>query len=151
MPGWRIGFCAGNEKLIGALKEIKSYLDSGVFQPLQIAAVKVLESAQGPGAEYLREAVAVYQARRDVLVEGLRRLDWEVVKPKATVFVWARLPKELRKEGSLAFGRRLLERGSIAVCPGIGFDVQADDFVRFALVEPEKKLRIALERLASVL
>lgn len=147
MAGWRIGFCVGNEKLVGALKKIKSYLDFGVFQPLQIAARAALLHASEHGAEWLAEAVSVYQTRRDVLVDGLRDLGWTLHTPKGTVFVWARIPDYAVGEGSLSFGHRLLAEAKVAVCPGIGFDVQADHYMRFALVENERCLRAATQRM----
>ena len=151
MPGWRIGFCVGNPRLVGALKRIKSYLDSGVFQPLQIAAVKLLEGAATQGLEYLEEVAGVYQARRDVLTAGLLKSGWELTQPRATVFVWARLPEKMRAEGGLVFCRRSLAQADVALCPGVGFDQEAGDYVRFALVEPERKLRTAVERIAGLM
>ncbi|HQH26889.1 MAG TPA: aminotransferase class I/II-fold pyridoxal phosphate-dependent enzyme [Oligoflexia bacterium] len=150
MPGWRLGFCVGNPRLVSALKRIKSYLDSGVFQPLQIAALKLLDAGALSAVEYLRETAAVYQARRDVLTSGLTASGWELSVPRATVFVWARIPERFRSVGSLAFSRRLLENARVAACPGIGFDQQADEYLRFALVEPERKLRQAVERIGEL-
>ena len=153
LPGWRMGFCLGNERLVSALKRIKSYLDFGIFQPLQIAASHALAASE----DICREAAGVYQARRDVLAEELRRGGWEIQAPKATVFLWARMPDSVREkfagEGSrsLALAQKLLRHADVAICPGIGFDRDADDFVRFALVENEQRLRLAAGRIDAVL
>ncbi|MCB0325517.1 MAG: aminotransferase class I/II-fold pyridoxal phosphate-dependent enzyme [Bdellovibrionales bacterium] len=149
MPGWRIGFCLGNPRLLSALKKVKSYLDFGIFQPMQIAATKLLEDTSGAN-ELLAEHRDTYRARRDVLVEGLRELGWTVHTPAAGVFVWAGLPAAVASLGSLAFSERLLAEASVAVCPGIGFAIDADGYVRFALVENERRLRTALTRMAEV-
>ena len=150
IPGWRVAFCAGNTKLVSALKKIKSYLDFGIFQPLQIAAAALIEEAAKHNIQAAEETAAVYQARRDALVDALNGAGWAISRPKATVFVWARLPETARKEGSLSFSRRILDQAGVALCPGVGFDAQADEFVRFALVEGERKLREAARRIAKV-
>ena len=143
MPGWRVGFCVGNERLIGALKKIKSYLDCGIFQPLQIATVRVLDGHERLVADH----VETYRARRNVLADGLKSLGFELERPKGTVFVWAKIPRRYRDQGSLSFVKEVLERTQVAVCPGVGFDSHTDQFVRFALAEGEARLRSALNQL----
>jgi len=140
MAGWRVGFCVGNPKMINALVRIKSYLDYGMFQPIQIASVIALESPQ----EVVDEIVQVYQVRRDKLVEGLNRAGWEVEKPKATMFLWARIPEPWRELGSLEFTKLLLREAKVAVSPGVGFGQYGDDHVRFALVENEHRIQQAV-------
>ena len=146
MPGWRVGFCVGNERLIGALKKIKSYLDCGIFQPLQIATVRVLDSHERLVADH----VETYRARRNILADGLSSLGFSLQRPKGTVFVWAKIPKRYRHKGSLAFVREVLERTQVAVCPGVGFDAHTDQYVRFALTEGEARLRAALNQLTAM-
>ena len=147
MPGWRIGCCAGNADLTAALKRIKSYIDFGSFQPLQIGALHVLLK---PGS-VVQETQQTYEARRDVLLEGLRSLDFEVHLPAATAFVWGRIPQRYRTLKSMEFCRRVLDQCDVALCPGAGFDPAADDFVRFSLVETENRIRKGLERMAQSL
>jgi len=137
MPGWRVGFCLGNPTLIAALARIKSYLDYGIFQPIQIAAIKALNDCD----EEVKQIVDVYKSRRDVLVEGLNRLGWEIEKPKATMFVWAKIPPKWRELGSLEFSLRLLKEAKVAVSPGVGFGGVGEGCVRFALVENEHRIR----------
>jgi alanine-synthesizing transaminase len=140
MPGWRVGFCVGNTKMIAALQKIKSYLDYGIFQPIQIAAIIALNGPQ----ECVRETVAMYRSRRDTLVEGLNRIGWKVEKPLATMFVWARIPDAYRQAGSLEFAKLLLRDAKVAVSPGIGFGEGGDEHVRFGLVENEHRTRQAI-------
>ncbi len=147
MPGWRVGFCVGNAEIIGALTRLKSYLDYGIFQPLQVASIIALNSPQ----EEVRSIAETYRHRRDVLVDGLNRIGWQVERPKATMFVWARIPEPYRKEGSLEFSKRLLAEAKVAVSPGIGFGEHGDGFVRFALVENEHRTRQALHGIQSLL
>jgi alanine-synthesizing transaminase len=137
MAGWRVGFCVGNPKMINALVRIKSYLDYGMFQPIQIASVIALESPP----EVVEEIVQVYQGRRDKLVEGLNRAGWEVDRPKATMFLWARIPEPWRALGSLEFTKLLLKEAKVAVSPGVGFGQYGDEHVRFALVENEHRIQ----------
>jgi alanine-synthesizing transaminase len=137
MPGWRVGFCVGNSILIAALARIKSYLDYGIFQPIQIAAIKALNDCERES----REIVQVYQNRRDVLVEGLNRIGWEIEKPKATMFVWAKVPEKFEELGSLEFSLRLLKHAKVAVSPGVGFGEVGEGWVRFALVENEHRIK----------
>jgi alanine-synthesizing transaminase len=140
MPGWRIGFAVGNAEIIAALARIKSYLDYGTFQPLQIAAWHALTGPQ----HYVDEIRETYRIRRDVLCEGLERIGWLVPKPKATMFVWAEIPEEFKHLGSLEFSKLLLRDGKVAVSPGIGFGEYGDAFVRFALIENEHRTRQAI-------
>ena len=140
MPGWRVGFCVGNPTLVNALGRIKSYLDYGMFTPVQVAAIAALEGDQGCVAE-IRD---MYRKRRDVLCGGLNALGWEVRPPKATMFVWARIPPRFAQMGSLEFTKALLQEAGVAVSPGIGFGQYGDDHVRFALIENEQRTRQAL-------
>ena len=139
MPGWRIGFAAGNRRLIGALARIKSYLDYGAFTPIQVAATAALNGPQDC-VEEIRER---YRERRDVLVEGLAAAGWAVPPPAATMFVWAPIPEPFRELGSLAFSKLLLEEAEVAVAPGIGFGEYGEGHVRMALVENKHRLRQA--------
>jgi alanine-synthesizing transaminase len=140
MAGWRVGFASGNSEIIHALYRMKSYLDYGMFQPIQIASIIALKGDQSCVEEYRK----IYQKRRDVLVEGLRRIGWEVEKPKATMFVWAKIPEKFRHMGSLEFSKMLLLEGKTAVSPGIGFGEYGDSYVRFALVENELRIKQAV-------
>ena len=140
MPGWRIGFCVGNPTLVGALGRIKSYLDYGMFTPVQVAAIAALEGDQSCVAD-IRE---MYRKRRDVLCEGLNEIGWEVTPPKATMFVWAKIPPQFESMGSLEFSKHLLKEAKVAVSPGVGFGQYGDDHVRFALIENEQRTRQAL-------
>ncbi len=146
MPGFRVGFCAGNPTLVSALRKVKSYLDSGQFQPIQLAAVRVLE-VPSVVDEYLRR----YQSRRDVLADGLVRVGWNVERPLATPFVWAKIPPQFAEMESTRFSRLLLEEGGVAVCPGAGFGSGGEQFVRFALVEEESVLRRAVQHLEPLI
>lgn len=147
MPGWRVGFCAGNRKMIAALKRLKSYLDYGMFQPIQIAATVALDGPQ----QCVQEIGDIYRARRDVLCEGLTRAGWEIPKPAATMFVWAKIPENFVKKDSLAFSKFLLKEAGVAVSPGIGFGEFGEGFVRFALVENEKRIRQAVRGIKGAL
>ncbi|MGB0921131.1 MAG: LL-diaminopimelate aminotransferase [Alphaproteobacteria bacterium] len=139
MPGWRIGFAAGNKALIAALARIKSYLDYGAFTPIQVAATAALNGPQ----ECVDEARNIYQERRDVLVDALGRAGWEIPSPPATMFAWAPIPEPFRELGSLEFSKLLLEHADVAVSPGIGFGEYGDGHVRLALVENEHRIRQA--------
>ena len=143
MPGWRVGFAAGNKELIGALARIKSYLDYGTFTPIQVAAIAALEGDQ----KCVLEIRDMYQSRRDVLCEGLNALGWPVEKPKATMFVWAKIPKRYSDMRSLEFAKKLIRDANVAVSPGIGFGQYGDDHVRFALIENEHRTRQALRNI----
>jgi len=140
MPGWRVGFAVGNREMIFALRRIKSYLDYGIFQPIQIASIIALNDSQ----KCVEDIVHTYKKRRDVLVEGLNRIGWKVEKPKGTMFVWAKIPEEFRKLGSLNFSKLMLHKAKVAVAPGIGFGDYGDEYVRFALVENEQRIRQAI-------
>ncbi len=140
MPGWRVGFCVGNKTLVGALTKIKSYLDYGMFTPIQVAAIAALEGDQ----TCVTEIRDMYKRRRDVLCEGLNSAGWEVEKPKATMFVWAKIPPQFLHMGSLEFSKFLLKEAKVAVSPGIGFGQYGDDHVRFALIENEHRTRQAI-------
>ena len=143
MPGWRVGFAAGNKEFIGALARIKSYLDYGTFTPIQVAAIAALEGDQ----DCVNDIRDMYQSRRDVLCEGLNALGWPVEKPKATMFVWAKIPEQYLEMGSLEFAKKLIRDANVAVSPGIGFGQYGDDHVRFALIENEHRTRQALRNI----
>lgn len=147
MPGWRVGFAVGNNRIIEALARIKSYLDYGIFQPIQIASIIALNGSQ----ECVKEIVENYRSRRDVLVEGLNRIGWKVEKPKGTMFVWARIPDKYQRMGSLEFSKFLIKEAKAAVSPGIGFGQYGDGYVRFALVENEHRTRQAIQGIKRVL
>ena len=147
IPGWRVGFCVGNREVVGALAKLKSYLDYGIFQPIQIASTVALNGPQ----DCVKEVVQRYQNRRNVLVNGLNRIGWPVALPRATMFVWARIPDPFRHMGSLEFSKLLLREAKVAVSPGIGFGEGGDEFVRFALVENEHRTRQALRGIRKVL
>ena len=147
MAGWRIGFAVGNQRLIAALSRVKSYLDYGAFTPIQVAATAALNGPQ----DCIAETRARYQARRDVMVDGLRQAGWEVPQPEATMFAWAPIPPQFRSIGSLAFSKLLLERANVAVSPGIGFGEYGEGFVRIALVENRQRLRQAARNIKAFL
>ena len=147
MPGWRVGFVVGNEKIISALARLKSYFDYGIFQPIQIASIIALNGSP----KHVKEIVSTYQKRRDQLVNGLNRAGWELEKPKATMFVWAQIPERFRKMGSLEFSKLLLDKAKVAVAPGIGFGEHGDEFVRFALVENEHRINQAVRGIRNLL
>ena len=140
MPGWRVGFMVGNRELVAALTRIKSYLDYGLFTPVQVAAIQALEGPQACVAEIC----ATYQKRRDVLCDGLEAAGWAVSRPRATMFVWAKIPEPFATFGSLEFSKRLLRDAKVAVSPGVGFGEYGDDHVRFALIENEHRTRQAI-------
>lgn len=147
MPGWRVGFMCGNQKLVAALARMKSYLDYGMFTPIQVAAITALEGPQDC-VEQIRET---YRVRRDVLCNGLNAAGWEVEKPQATMFVWARIPERYRELGSLEFSKRLLKQAKVAVAPGIGFGSYGDDHVRFGLIENTHRTRQAIRGIRHML
>ena len=146
MPGWRMGFVCGNSRMIHALARIKSYLDYGAFQPIQIASIIALEGDQS----VVTDIVEVHRRRRNVLVTGLNKLGWNVPKPKGTMFVWAPIPEAFRAMGSLEFSKLLIQEAKVAVSPGIGFGEYGEGYVRFALVENEQRIRQALRGLKTV-
>lgn len=147
MPGWRVGFMCGNRELVAALGRIKSYLDYGMFTPIQIAAITALEGPQDCVAE-IRET---YRKRRDVLCDGLNHLGWQVEKPKATMFVWAPIPEIYRSMGSLEFSKKLLLEAKVAVSPGIGFGQYGEGYVRFSLIENEHRTRQAIRGIRQMM
>ncbi len=140
MPGWRVGFMCGNQTLVAALARMKSYLDYGIFTPIQVSAICALEGAQ----DCVAEIRGTYLRRRDALCEGLNALGWPVEKPKATMFVWAPIPEPFAAMGSLAFSKTLLKDAKVAVSPGVGFGQYGDGYVRFSLIENEHRTRQAL-------
>ena len=147
MPGWRLAFAVGNSEMIGALTKLKSYLDYGVFQPIQIAGIIALnDCVTAP-----KEARETYRSRRDALCTGLRRAGWEVPTPPATMFAWAPIPQRFSDMGSLEFSKFLLQQAHVAVSPGVGFGPEGDGFVRFALVENEQRIRQAVRGIRSTL
>ena len=139
MAGWRVGFVVGNPTLIAALQKYKSWIDYGMFTPIQVAATVALNKYQ----DLVKDIVETYHQRRDVLIESFANAGWEIEKPKATMFVWAKIPEVARHLGSLEFSKRLLTEAHIAVSPGIGFGAYGDDYVRIALIENEKRIRQA--------
>jgi len=147
MPGWRIGFMVGNREIVAALAKIKSYLDYGMFQPLQIAACAALNGPQ----DCVEEIRTMYQLRRDVLIDGMHNMGWNAEKPKASMFVWAEIPDEFKAMGSLEFSKRLLVEAGVAVAPGVGFGEYGDDHVRIALIENEHRTRQALRGMRQFL
>ncbi|MEF9437511.1 MAG: aminotransferase class I/II-fold pyridoxal phosphate-dependent enzyme [Candidatus Mariimomonas ferrooxydans] len=147
MAGWRVGFCVGNKELVAALINIKSYLDYGMFQPIQIASIIALRGPQDC-VETIRKT---YEQRRNTLISGLKNAGWIIEPPKATMFVWAGIPDAFRKMGSLGFSKFLLEEGGVAVSPGIGFGESGEGFVRFALVENEHRIRQATRGIKKAL
>ncbi|MGR9074068.1 MAG: alanine transaminase [Gammaproteobacteria bacterium] len=147
MPGWRIGFMCGNRELVAALTRIKSYLDYGMFTPIQVAAITALEGPQ----DCVAEISNMYRRRRDVLCDGLTAAGWKVEKPKATMFVWAPIPEQYREMGSLEFSKKLLLDAKVAVSPGIGFGSYGDDHVRFSLIENEHRTRQAIRGIRHML
>lgn len=147
MPGWRVGFCCGNKDLIHALARIKSYLDYGTFTPIQVAAIAALEGDQSVVAD-IRD---MYRDRRDILCKGLNDMGWAVTPPRATMFVWAKIPQAYRDMGSLEFSKKLLADAKVAASPGIGFGEYGDDHVRLALIENEQRTRQALRGIKSML
>ena len=147
MPGWRVGFAVGNPELIAALARMKSYLDYGMFQPVQVAAIAALNGPQ----DCLDEIREVYRSRRDVLCDGLTRAGWPTPRPPATMFVWAEIPGEWKARGSLEFSKFLLKEAKVAVSPGIGFGEYGDEYVRLALIENEQRTRQALRGIRKAL
>jgi len=140
MPGWRVGFMCGNPTLVGALARMKSYMDYGTFTPIQVAAITALEGPQ----ECVAEICETYRVRRDVLCDGLNAIGWAVEKPRATMFVWAKIPPQYQAMGSLEFSKKLINDAHVAVAPGIGFGQYGDDHVRFGLIENEHRTRQAI-------
>jgi len=147
MPGWRIGFMVGNPKIIAALKKVKSYMDYGIFQPIQIAAISALNGPQ----ECVGQINEKYRSRRDRLCEGLSRAGWHIEKPKGTMFVWGKIPEQFQKIGSLEFSKLLIKKAGVAASPGIGFGNHGEGFIRFALVENEQRIMQAVRGIRKLI
>ena len=147
MPGWRVGFCVGNAETISALTRIKSYLDYGIFQPIQIASIIALNGPQ----DCVKEICDTYQNRRDALIAGLHRVGWDVPSPKGTMFVWAKIPDQFIKMGSVEFSKMLISEAQVAVSPGLGFGEYGDDYVRFALIENEMRTNQAIRGIRRIM
>lgn len=147
MPGWRVGFCCGNKELVGALARMKSYLDYGMFTPIQVAAISALEGDQS----CVKEINTLYKKRRNVLCKGLNAAGWPVEPPKATMFVWAQIPKFYRELGSLEFSKKLLTEAQVAVSPGVGFGEYGEGYVRFGLIENEHRTRQAIRNIKRMM
>ncbi|RJQ21488.1 MAG: aminotransferase class I/II-fold pyridoxal phosphate-dependent enzyme [Nitrospiraceae bacterium] len=147
MAGWRVGFCVGNKEIVGALTKIKSYLDYGMFQPIQIASIIALRGPQ----ECVSEIARTYESRRNVLIQGLKSAGWIIEPPKATMFVWAQIPEQFRKMDSLEFAKYLIKEAGVAISPGIGFGPAGEGFVRFALVENEHRIKQATRGIKKAL
>jgi len=147
MAGWRVGFCVGNPEAVHALRRIKSYLDYGIFQPIQIAAIIALN---GP-YDCVQGIVNTYQERRDALISGLNRIGWDIESPKGTMFVWGRIPEQYREMGSVEFSKYLIRQSQVAVSPGLGFGEYGDEFVRFALIENPMRISQAIRGIRKIL
>jgi alanine-synthesizing transaminase len=147
MPGWRIGFCVGNREIVSALRRIKSYLDYGVFQPIQISSIIALNGPYDP----VEEIVETYKERRDTLINGLGKAGWKIEKPKGTMFVWAKIPDAYAKMGSLEFSKFLIKEAKVAVSPGIGFGQYGEGYIRFALVENKHRTNQAIRGIKKIL
>ena len=147
MAGWRVGFCVGNPETIAALRRIKSYLDYGIFQPIQIASIIALEGPQ----DCVKEMQTTYQDRRDTLISGLSRAGWDVPSPKGTMFIWAPIPDQYRHMGSVEFSKFLIHEAGVAVSPGLGFGEYGDDFVRFALIENKMRINQGIRGIRKIL
>ncbi|MGH7740028.1 MAG: aminotransferase class I/II-fold pyridoxal phosphate-dependent enzyme [bacterium] len=146
MAGWRIGFAAGNPKVIGALAKIKSYMDYGIFTPIQVAAITALDSPD----ENLRKLAAVYQGRRDIMADGMNQMGWPVDKPRAAMYLWAKIPPKYAKMGALNFSMMLLKEAGVAVAPGTGFGDMGEGYIRMALVENKDRTRQALRNMKKL-
>ncbi|MDQ3898646.1 MAG: aminotransferase class I/II-fold pyridoxal phosphate-dependent enzyme [Actinomycetota bacterium] len=147
MAGWRVAFCVGNPEIVAALGKLKSYLDYGTFQPIQIAAIVAMNEA----SDYPKEVNDIYWGRRDALCDGLDRIGWSIDRPKATMFAWAPIPEPYREMGSLAFSSFLVQEAKVATAPGVGFGPTGDGFVRFALIENEQRIGQAVRNLRKAL
>ena len=145
MPGWRVGFCCGNKDLIGALSRVKSYYDYGLFTPIQVASIIALNE----GDEEVKKIRDIYKERRDILCDGLNKIGWEVEKPKATMFVWAKIPEKFKME-SVEFSKLLLNECDVAVSPGVGFGQYGDSYVRFSLIENRQRINQAVKGIKKI-
>jgi alanine-synthesizing transaminase len=147
MPGWRVGFCVGNKEIIAALRRIKSYLDYGIFQPIQIASIIALKDSQ----DCVEEICKTYKERRDALISGLNRVGWNIKSPKGTMFVWGKIPDKYVKMGSVEFSKFLIKEARVAVSPGLGFGEYGDEYVRFALIENKMRINQAVRGIRNIL
>ncbi|RPH52073.1 MAG: aminotransferase class I/II-fold pyridoxal phosphate-dependent enzyme [Desulfobacteraceae bacterium] len=147
MPGWRVGFCVGNPEIVAALRRIKSYLDYGVFQPIQIASIIALNGPQ----DCVKEICDTYRERRDALLNGLGRIGWDIKSPKGTMFVWGKIPDKYVKMGSVEFSKFLIKEAQVAVAPGLGFGEYGDEYVRFALIENAMRINQAVRGIKKIL
>jgi len=147
MPGWRVGFCAGNPDIVAALRRIKSYLDYGVFQPIQIASIIALNGPQ----DCVQEICDTYKERRDALINGLGRVGWDIKSPKGTMFVWGKIPDKHLRMGSVEFSKFLIKEAQVAVAPGLGFGEYGDEYVRFALIENTMRINQAVRGIKKIL
>ncbi len=147
MPGWRVGFCVGNKEIIAALRRIKSYLDYGIFQPIQIASIIALKDSQ----DCVEEICKTYKERRDALISGLSRVGWNIKSPKGTMFVWGKIPDKYVKMGSVEFSKFLIKEARVAVSPGLGFGEYGDEYVRFALIENKMRINQAVRGIRNIL
>ncbi|MCM8818048.1 MAG: aminotransferase class I/II-fold pyridoxal phosphate-dependent enzyme [Candidatus Omnitrophica bacterium] len=146
MAGWRVGFAVGNRYIIKALTKLKSYYDYGIFTPIQVASISALRLDE----KYIDQVRETYRKRRDVLVDGLNRIGWNVEKPKATMYLWAEIPEKFKKMGSMKFSMMLLEKAEVAVAPGVGFGKYGEGYIRFALVENEQRIKQAIRNLKKL-
>ena len=159
MPGWRVGFCVGNKETVEALRRIKSYLDYGIFQPIQIASIIALSGIDEQDAqnnlkdqqECVKEIVETYRTRRDTLISGLRRIGWDIKPPKGTMFVWGKIPAKYIHMGSVEFSKFLINEAQVAVSPGLGFGEYGDEYVRFALIENNMRINQAVRGIRKIL
>ncbi|MGD2186907.1 MAG: aminotransferase class I/II-fold pyridoxal phosphate-dependent enzyme [Desulfobacterales bacterium] len=147
MPGWRVGFCAGNAQIVAALRRIKSYLDYGIFQPIQIASIIALNGSY-TCVEEIRDT---YKNRRDTLINGLNRIGWRIKSPKGTMFVWAKIPEKFIQMGSVEFAKLLIAEAQVAVSPGLGFGEYGDEYVRFALIENPMRINQAIRGIRKIM
>ena len=147
MPGWRVGFCVGNPKIVAALRRIKSYLDYGIFQPIQIASIIALNGSQ----DCVEEIRLTYKERRDALIDGLKRVGWDIQKPKGTMFVWGKIPDKFVQMGSVEFSKFLIREAKVAVSPGLGFGEYGDEYVRFALIENKMRINQAVRGIRNIM
>jgi alanine-synthesizing transaminase len=147
MAGWRVAFCVGNKEVVGALTKLKSYLDYGTFQPIQIASIVAMNEA----SEYPKHVTEIYQSRRNALCDGLNSIGWPVKKPKGTMFVWAKIPQRYEHMGSLEFAKFLIKQAEVATSPGVGFGPGGEGYIRFALIENEQRIHQAVRNLKKAL
>jgi alanine-synthesizing transaminase len=147
MPGWRVGFCVGNQEIVAALRRIKSYLDYGIFQPIQIASIIALNGSQ----DCVEEIRLTYKERRDALIDGLKRVGWDIKKPKGTMFVWGKIPDLFLNMGSVEFSKFLIKEAKVAVSPGLGFGEYGDEHVRFALIENKMRINQAVRGIRGIM